>query len=260
MVAWVGLGGLQGIECGSQSPGYRAFPTSYPALAGYPSRMLSFLPDLPAGEPLRVLCLGAHCDDVEIGAGGTLLELLGRERPLELHWAVFTSDEVRKKEAQASADWFLSRPGNQSDPASSIDIHDLPASFLPSHWEDLKGRFFELRSRFDPHLVLTHRRGDRHQDHNLIAELTWNTFRDHAILEYEIAKFEGDLGQPNVFVPVSEENVAAKVKAIRGHFASQADKTWFDESAFRALMRLRGIECNSPSGYAEAFHASKLSL
>ncbi len=222
--------------------------------------MLSFLPNLPADEPLKVLCLGAHCDDVEIGAGGTLLELMRRERPLELHWAVFTSDDEREKEARASAEWFLSQPGCLSDPASRIEIHDLPASFLPSHWEDLKGRFFDLRSRFDPHVVLTLRRGDRHQDHSLIAELTWNTFRDHAILEYEIVKYEGDLGQPNLFVPLSEEIVAQKVQAIRNHFASQAGKTWFDESAFRALMRLRGIECNAPSGYAEAFHVSKLCL
>ncbi len=222
--------------------------------------MLSFLPELPADEPLRVLCLGAHCDDVEIGAGGLLLELMGRERPLEVHWSVFTSDGVRAQEAQASAEWFLTRPGNRSDPAASIEIHDLPASFLPSHWEDLKGRFFDLRSRFEPHLVLTHRRDDRHQDHNLVAELTWNTFREHAILEYEIAKYEGDLGQPNVFMPLTEEVVSQKISAIRKHFASQADKAWFDESAFRALMRLRGIECNSPSGYAEAFHASKLCL
>lgn len=222
--------------------------------------MLSFLPDLPPDEPLKVLCLGAHCDDVEIGAGGTLLSLMGRGRPLDVQWVVFTSDEVRRAEARSSAEWFLSQAGCLSGGASRVEIHDLPASFLPSHWEDLKGRFFDLRSRFDPHLVLTHRRGDRHQDHNLIAELTWNTFRDHAILEYEIAKYEGDLGQPNVFVPLTEEVVAQKIGAIRNHFASQADKTWFDESAFRALMRLRGIECNSPSGYAEAFHASKLRL
>ena len=222
--------------------------------------MLSFLPDLPPDEPLKVLCLGAHCDDVEIGAGGTLLTLMGRGRPLDVQWVVFTSDEVREKEARASAEWFLSQPGCLEGAAARVEIHELPASFLPSHWEDLKQRFFDLRSRFEPHLVLTHRRGDRHQDHNLIAELTWNTFRDHAILEYEIAKYEGDLGQPNVFVSLTEEVVSQKIAAIRGHFASQADKTWFDESAFRALMRLRGIECNAPSGYAEAFHASKFCL
>ncbi|MCA9002334.1 MAG: PIG-L family deacetylase [Planctomycetes bacterium] len=219
--------------------------------------MLSFLPDLPAEGPLKVLCLGAHCDDIEIGAGGALLEWMGRERPLELHWAVFTSDEVRAREARNSAEGYFAGAGCSG---GSVEIHDLPPSFLPAHWTDLKGRFFELRSRFEPHLVLTHRRADRHQDHNLVGELTWNTFRNHAILEYEIAKYEGDLGQPNVFVPVSEENVARKIQGLRDHFQSQADKPWFDENAFRALMRLRGIECNSPSGYAEAFHASKLCL
>ena len=221
--------------------------------------MLRFLPDLPADQPLKVLCLGAHCDDVEIGAGGTLLRMAA-ERRLEVEWVVFTSDAVRAKEAEASARWFLGQGRVEPTSLDRIYIHKYAPSFLPSNWAELKERFFEIRSRFQPHLVFTHRRDDRHQDHALVAELTWNTFRDHAILEYEIAKYEGDLGQPNVFVPLEEGFVQQKVAAIRRHYASQADKTWFDEEAFRALMRLRGIECNSPTRYAEAFHLSKLLL
>ena len=221
--------------------------------------MLRFLPDLQADEPLRVLCLGAHADDVEIGAGGTLLTW-AQERPLEVEWVVWTSDGVRRGEAQRSAEWFLSQGQVQPSSLERIHIHDFAPSFLPTHWAQLKELFFEVRSRFTPHVVLTQRRGDRHQDHDLVGELTWNTFRDHAILEYEIAKFEGDLGQPNVFIPLAEAIVDQKIEAIASHYASQADKTWFDPGAFRALMRLRGIECNAPSGYAEAFHASKILL
>ncbi|MEZ5973272.1 MAG: PIG-L deacetylase family protein [Planctomycetota bacterium] len=221
--------------------------------------MLRLLPDDASGQPLRVLCLGAHCDDIEIGAGGTLLRW-AQDRPLEVAWVVWTSDEVRAQEARASARWFLGQ--GQIAPASleRIEIHGYRPSFLPSHWEELKQAFFELRGRFTPDVVLSHRRGDRHQDHNLVAELTWNTFRDHLILEYEIAKYEGDLGHPNAFVTLAPEVVEAKIDAIRRHFASQADKTWFDREAFAGLMRLRGIECNSPTRYAEAFHLAKALL
>ncbi|HRV82745.1 MAG: PIG-L family deacetylase [Planctomycetes bacterium] len=221
--------------------------------------MLRFLPDSPPGQPLRVLCLGAHCDDVEIGAGGTLLAL-AQERPIEVEWVILTSDAVRAREARSSARWFLSQ--GQVLPASleRIHIHEFRPSFLPSHFEELKELFYGIRQRMDPHLVFSHHRGDRHQDHHMVAELTWNTFRNHAILEYEIAKFEGDLGQPNAFVELPRPLVDAKIDAIRTHYASQADKTWFDEEAFRGLMRLRGIECNATSRYAEAFHLSKILL
>lgn len=221
--------------------------------------MLRLLPDLPADRPLRVLALGAHCDDIEIGAGGTLLTW-ALERPLEVEWVVWTSDEIRAQEARQSAAWFLGQ--GQVTPASQdrVHVHEFAPSFLPQHWSELKQAFFSVRERFAPDLVLTHHRADRHQDHALVAELTWNTFRDHWILEYEIAKFEGDLVSPNAFMPLSPATVDAKVNAIRSHFASQADKTWFDEEAFRALMRLRGIECNAPERFAEGFHVSKFLL
>ncbi len=221
--------------------------------------MLRLLPHLATERPLKVLALGAHCDDIEIGAGGTLLTW-AQERPLEVEWVVWTSDAVRAQEARESAQWFLSQGQVTPNSLDHIHIHDYAPSFLPQHWSAPQEAFFALRERSQPDVVLTHHRGDRHQDHALVGELTWNTFRDHAILEYEIAKFEGDLVPTNAFVPLSADTLEAKVQAIRRHFASQANKTWFDEEAFRALPRLRGIECNASTRYAEAFHVSKILL
>jgi LmbE family N-acetylglucosaminyl deacetylase len=204
------------------------------------------------GSPLRILCVGAHSDDIEIGSGGTLLRLV-RERPgSSVHWAVFTSDAEREREARSSAAAFL-----EGAAARSMDVHALRESFLPMVATDVKERFEALKP-FAPDVVFTHRLEDRHQDHRTVAELTWNTFRDHLILEYEIPKFEGDLGHPNLFVRLDADTARAKVDLLMKHFPSQLSRSWFTPDTFFGLMRLRGIECNA--GLAEAFTARKVRL
>ena len=202
-----------------------------------------------------VLCIGAHCDDIEIGCGGTLLRLLELNPALELHWVVLCSDELRRREALDSSRRFL---GDASE--KRVQIFSYRDGFLPYQGGDVKECFESLKHTLRPDLILTHFRGDLHQDHRLVSELTWNTFRDHLILEYEIPKYDGDLGAPNLFVPLSEAQVARKVGHVLGAFASQRSKRWFSEDTFRALMRLRGVECNAAEGYAEAFHVRKLVL
>jgi LmbE family N-acetylglucosaminyl deacetylase len=205
---------------------------------------------LEAGrERLAVLAVGAHADDIELGCGGTLLRLAREVQELELTWVVLSAAGARQDEAHAGARAFG---------ATAVEIHDFEDAFF-QYGREVK-ECFETLKRFEPDLVLTHAGNDRHQDHRLVAELTWNTFRDHLILEYEIPKYDGDLGRPNVYVPLEEEIAAAKVDALLGSFPSQASKPWFDESLFRALLRLRGMECRSPSGLAEAFYARKLVL
>ena len=216
--------------------------------------MLPLNLDPGSGEPLRLLCLGAHCDDIEIGAGGTILRLLA-EREVDVRWHVFTSEPARALEARASAEAFLGGARR-----SEVSVGELPASFLPAHFADLKQSFFELRQSFTPDLILTHHLADRHQDHRMVAELTWQTYRDHTTFAYEIPKYEGDLGQPNLYVPLSREQADAKVAAILASFPSQASHSWFDADTFQAMLRLRGLECNAASGRAEAFHAPKLVL
>ncbi len=206
--------------------------------------------DLAAGrERLAVLVIGAHADDIELGCGGTLLRLARAAPELELTWVVLSANGARRDEALAGAQAFG---------AATTEIRDFEDAFL-KYGREVKD-YFETLKRFEPDVVLTHTDNDRHQDHRLACELTWNTFRDHLILEYEIPKYDGDLGTPNVFVPIDEELAALKVEALLGSFPSQAEKPWFDESLFRALMRLRGMECRSPSGLAEAFYARKLVL
>lgn len=216
--------------------------------------MLALPFDPGPDRPLRLMCLGAHCDDIEIGAGGTILRLLA-EREVEVRWHVCTSEPAREAEARASAESFLAGAVR-----SEISVGSLPASFLPAHWEALKRSFFELRQSFDADLVLTHRREDRHQDHRVVGDLTWQTWRDHPVLAYEIPKYEGDLGQPNLYVPLDLEHANTKVQAILDQFPSQASHPWFDADTFHAILRLRGVECNAASGRAEAFHADKLVL
>lgn len=204
----------------------------------------------------RLLCLGAHSDDVEIGAGGTVLELLDRKPDVHVDWVVFAAAvEQRAEEARASAARFLAK-------AKSYDVHvfSYRDGFLPFHAADVKDEFEGLKSKVDPDLILTHHHDDRHQDHRLVSELTWNTWRDHAILEYEIIKWDGDLSRPNVYVPVRNELQDEKIAILLDVFASQRGKDWFDEETYRSLARIRGLECRSPSRYAEAFHARKLVL
>jgi len=198
---------------------------------------------------LAVLAIGAHADDIELGCGGTLLRLAHEVKELELTWVVLSAAGARFEEAKAGAQAFG---------ATTVEIRDFEDAFF-KYGREVKD-YFETLKAVAPDLVLTHTDNDRHQDHRLVCELTWNTFRDHLILEYEIPKYDGDLGTPNVFVPLEEPIAAAKVEALLGSFPSQAGKPWFDESLFRALMRVRGMECRSPSGLAEAFYARKLVL
>jgi LmbE family N-acetylglucosaminyl deacetylase len=200
-----------------------------------------------------VLCIGAHCDDIEIGCGGTLLRLLESNPGLEVHFLVLCSDALRKREALDAARRLL---GDASQ--KHVEILSFRDGFLPWSGGEVKECFESLKRTVQPDLILTHFRGDLHQDHRLASELTWNTFRDHLILEYEIPKYDGDLGAPNLFVPLSESQVARKLEIVLGAFASQRTRRWFDQETFRALLRLRGVECNA--SHAEAFHARKLVL
>ena len=202
----------------------------------------------------RVLALGCHSDDIEIGCGATLLALT-RSAEVEVTWVVFSAVDEREREARESAEAFL-----RSARTSEIVVHPFRDGFFPYVGGDLKDVFEELKAHVDPDLILTHTRHDAHQDHRLVCELTWNTFRNHLILEYEIPKYDGDLARPNVFVPVTRELACEKARLIADAFPTQADKHWFDEELFLGVMRLRGAEARSPTGYAEAFHAPKLSL
>ncbi len=202
----------------------------------------------------RVLALGAHADDIEIGCGGTMLALQ-RDHDVEVTWVVLGAEGNREKEARASAQAFLANAAG-----SSVACHHFRDGYFPYVGAEVKDVFEDLKSRLDPDLILTHARHDLHQDHRLVCELTWNTWRDHLILEYEIPKYDGDLGVPNVFVEVSEELAREKTRLLESAFESQREKHWFDEELFLGLMRLRGAEARARSGYAEAFFGRKLAL
>jgi LmbE family N-acetylglucosaminyl deacetylase len=203
----------------------------------------------------RVLAVGAHADDIEIGCGGTVLQLVDAGLVQAVHWVVLSGAGPRAAEASASAAAFL----HGVDDARVL-VHDFRDGFLPYDGARVKEVFERLKGECAPDLVLTHRGGDAHQDHRLVCELTWNTFRDHLILEYEIPKYDGDLGRPNVFVPLPERHARRKTELLLEHFASQQGKRWFTEDLFLALLRLRGMEANAPSGHAEGFYARKLVL
>jgi LmbE family N-acetylglucosaminyl deacetylase len=209
----------------------------------------------PAGVPLRVLCLGAHSDDIEIGCGGTLLSLLESHESVAVHWIVFSASEVRAREAEVSAAAFLEQAREKE-----VVVKRYRDGYFPFLGAQIKDDFEALKHRFNPDLVLTHYRDDRHQDHRLISDLTWNTFRNHLILEYEIPKFDGDLGCPNFFVPLTESVCSRKVRKLLESFKSQGQKHWFDEQTFLAILRLRGMEANSPTRFAEAFYCRKAVL
>jgi LmbE family N-acetylglucosaminyl deacetylase len=208
-----------------------------------------------ASRGLHILCLGSHSDDIEIGCGGTILRLAEEYPNCILHWVVFSADGVRIAEAQQAASLFAG-----SARMVGPFLKAFPDGFMPAVSGEVKAFFEELKRTVSPDLIFTHNRKDAHQDHRLIAELTWNTFRDHLILEYEIPKYDGDLGQPSLFVPLHAEECQKKVRYIMDAFQSQHSKRWFQEDTFLSLMRLRGMECNAPSGYAEAFYCRKLVL
>lgn len=214
---------------------------------------LAFSP--PADRPLRILCLGAHCDDIEIGCGGTVLRLLEEHPGTSVRWVVFASTPERKREAQACSEALLTRAGD-----ARVEVHGFRDAYLPQQSGEVKDRFEELKGEWSPDLLLTHWSGDAHQDHRVVSELTWNTFRDHLVLEYEIPKYDGDLGRPNLYVPLTREQLEAKVAALHEHYGSQRGRRWFDRELFAGLARLRGMECNAPEGFAEAFYARKVTL
>jgi LmbE family N-acetylglucosaminyl deacetylase len=202
----------------------------------------------------RLLCLGAHCDDIEIGAGGTILRLANTQPQLEVRWVVVAGENPsRVGEARRSAERFLA--GFRK---SELTVWGFRDGFLPFQGELLKESFEELKKSFSPDLILTHYDEDRHQDHRFISQLTWNTWRDQLILEYEIMKYDGDLGRPNLFVPLSEDLCREKIARLLETFPSQAERQWFNKDTFWSLLRLRGIECNASSGLAEAFFARKI--
>jgi LmbE family N-acetylglucosaminyl deacetylase len=204
--------------------------------------------------PLRILCLGAHSDDIEIGCGGLILELLERYPRAEVDWVVFSALVEREREARRSAALYLKRASR-----SRVVVHHYRDGFFP-YDSEIKSVFEDLKQQVSPDLVLTHYRGDRHQDHRVLSDLTWNTFRNHLVLEYEIPKFDGDLGAPNFFRPLKRATCARKVKYLNGAFGTQRDKHWFSEATFMGLMRLRGMECRAADGYAEAFYARKVTI
>ena len=203
----------------------------------------------------RILCLGAHCDDIEVGCGGTMLMLLERCPNVAVTWVVLTSDARRRAEALASARAVL-----RGVRKKQILVEGFQDAFLPYRGDAVKAFFEELKGRVSPDLIFTHHREDRHQDHRLVAELTWNTFRDHLILEYEVPKYDGDFGSPNVFVHLDQRTCRRKVRNILARFGSQRGRRWFTEDVFRAVLRLRGMESNAPDQYAEAFYCRKLVL
>jgi len=202
-----------------------------------------------------VLLLGAHSDDIEIGCGGTVLRLLSESPDVTVHWIVFSGRVERAREAEASAARFLASARKRA-----VEIHQFRDGFFPSEQARIKTYFEELKAKLDPDLIFTHYRDDLHQDHRVLNELTWNTFRRHTILEYEVPKWDGDMGNPNVYVPLSGDVAEQKVKILIECFGSQAGKHWFDEETFNGLMRLRALECNAESRRAEAFYGRKVAL
>jgi LmbE family N-acetylglucosaminyl deacetylase len=206
-----------------------------------------------AQGPLKLLCLGAHADDIEIGCGGTVLRLSAELPDLVVRWIVFSGAGLRAAEARNSAAAFLENVSQKH-----IEVLGFRDGYFPSQSADIKDRFEAIKGDFEPSLVLTHWHGDAHQDHRLLAELTANTFRDHLVLEYEIPKYDGDLGNPGFFVPLTHAQMRRKVETIERHFTSQRGRSWFSEDTFLAIARLRGIGCNAPEGLAEAFYARKI--
>ncbi len=217
--------------------------------------MFNLVPVVRRTGSLSVLCLGAHSDDIEIGCGGTILRLLKSYSNCNVTWVVFCASGTRKREAVTSAKRFLS--GAKS---TTIITKAFKESFFPYRGEEIKKFFEQLKTRVAPDLIFSHYRHDLHQDHRVVCELTWNTFRKHQILEYEIPKYDGDLGQPNVYVSLSKELCDTKVRFLMEGFSTQRSRQWFTEDTFYSLLRLRGIESHALDKYAEAFYGRKIVL
>ena len=215
--------------------------------------MLSLtLPSAGRG-PLKLLCLGAHADDIEIGCGGTILRLVAEVPDLVVRWIVFSGAGLREAEARSSAAAFLENVAEKH-----IEVLRFRDGYFPFQGADIKDCFETVKRDFDPSLIMTHCWNDAHQDHRLVVELTHNTFRDHFVLEYEIPKYDGDLGNPALFVPLTQVQVRRKIQIISRQFPSQRGRRWFSDETFLALARLRGIGCNAPEGLAEAFYVRKI--
>jgi len=207
------------------------------------------------GKPLKALFLGAHSDDIELGCGGTILSLLDQGQELEVCWVVFAASPARRLEAERSAEIFLRQAVKKE-----IVVRDFKESFFPYIGSEIKACFEELKRTINPDVVFTHYRDDLHQDHRLISELTWNTFRDHLILEYEIPKYDGDFGTPNTFVPLADTLCQEKIRYLMQFYESQRNKPWFCPDLFSAVLRLRGMEADASTRYAEAFYCRKIRL
>jgi LmbE family N-acetylglucosaminyl deacetylase len=216
--------------------------------------MMSLKLPVAANETLKVLCLGCHSDDIEIGCGGTVLRLAQQYPNCEFYWTVFTAAGIREQEAQHAANLFAGRN------LKKLVLKSFQDGFMPYVGAEVKTVFEKELKQLSPDLIFTHNGKDAHQDHRLVAELTWNTFRSHLILEYEIPKYDGDMGRPNLFVALETATCQKKVQHLMDAFQSQRSKHWFQPETFLSLMRLRGMECNAPSGYAEAFYSRKILL
>jgi len=210
---------------------------------------------LPLPKAPVILCLGAHADDIEIGCGGAILTWLAERPGTRVHWAVLSGGGTpREAEAQAGAARFL---------AGAAERHVYIERFRDGHFPAALTEIKERLARFQelkPDVIFTHYRDDRHQDHRTVSDVTWQTFRNELVLEYEVPKYDGDLGQPNLFIPLSAARLKAKTDHLLATFPSQRPKRWFTAETFAALPRLRGIECDAPDGYAEAFYARKVVL
>lgn len=217
--------------------------------------MLPLLARRAGDEPLRLLAIGAHSDDIEIGCCGTVLKLIEQGWLSEVCWVVLTGETNRAAEAGQSAEALLG-----GIPGKRVILKGFRDGYFPYDGAEIKGFFEQLKAEFSPDVILTHQRFDLHQDHRVTCELTWNTFRDHLILEYEIPKYDGDLGAPNLFVSLDDSLCRKKIDHLITHFPSQVSKRWFKEDLFSGMLRLRGMECNSPTSYAEAFYSRKALL
>jgi len=206
-------------------------------------------------KPIKVLCLGSHSDDIEIGCGGTILRLLSEYEDVHVYWVVFGASGLRDNEALVSSNKFLKNAKKKK-----VIIEKFRDGFFPYAGGEIKDTFEALKSRFSPDIIFTHYGNDLHQDHRIISELTWNTYRSHFILEYEIMKYDGDLGSPNLFVNLNEKIGTAKVEYLMESFKTQTEKDWFTPDAFYSLLRIRGIESRAPGKYAEAFYSRKIVL
>lgn len=217
--------------------------------------MLNLSLNLPTDRSPLILCIGAHCDDIEIGCAGTLLDLARSRADTRFVWAIFTGDQSRQDEANRSAQSMFPR-----NLPVELRLHDFPDGRLPYAGTPVKDAMEKLKSEVQPDLIFCHWSGDSHQDHRFLSELTWNTFRDHLIFEYEIPKYDGDFGNPNVYVSLEPDIREHKIAHILRSYPSQSSREWFDSETFTAVLRLRGMECRAESGYAEAFYSRKLPI